>query len=231
MVYEIFLEEQIIDHKSLFNKSPKRAVIEALNNSKPKNRSDLILECKLIIDQIMCKGIDLVLMWIPSHTGIKGNDIVDVVAKQASKKSVLDNDIGFSIYEIYSKLEKTIKDKWKDQYRRESLIRNWNVFEVVENPKISSYLIPLFHRLRVRYYMNHYQKINCICKETLDYNHIFTCDLLIPQFNNLQDLLKKLDLNIQFSPKNLLNINSKYGWVITETFLNDLSKSEIGFFL
>ena len=205
--------------------SDSKSVLESLNNTKSKNRADLIMECKIIIHQIICSGTELVLMWIPSHTGIRGNEKVDLLAKQASSKNMIDYDIGYSLSEIYSKLKDTALDKWKCHYKEESIKRNWNNFDSYVYPNFNSNFHPLFHRLRARYTKFHYQKIDCICNHPLQYNHIFTCSEIIPKCDKLVEVLRKE--KIQPSPENLLTLNSDYGWYISEVFIQCLNKSEI----
>ena len=132
-----------------------KSVLQSFDNTVSKNRFDMQLECKMLIHQIVSKGIDLTLLWIPSHVGIRGNEIVDNEAKLAANKPSIDHDIGFSLTEIYSKLKVDIHKIWADQLREECVERNWIEFDCKEYPIIPQYLQPLFHRFRSCHLHNH----------------------------------------------------------------------------
>lgn len=72
-----------------------------------------------IYSRIKQKGTEVVLIWIPAHKGIMGNERVDKLAKQALKKEIIDTNIisraeGRSIV-----WEKVIKE-WQKQWYQES---------------------------------------------------------------------------------------------------------------
>ena len=206
--------------------SDSKSVLQALNSSVSKNRADLINECKLLIHQIMSKGIDLVLMWVPSHSGIQGNDCVDLEAKKAAEKEMIDFDIGLSLSEIYSKLKISIEKEWSEMYKNCCQERNWIYYEDNSSPPLSCHILPLFYRLRAGYLKYHYNNVTCVCNDLLSFHHIFECNDLIPKFDRLHDILDSLNLNP--TPKILLSKNENVGWKITETFLQSLLNSDVG---
>ena len=203
-----------------------KSVLQSLENDFSKNRCDLLLECKVLIHQILNKGVNLSLLWIPSHVGIHGNEVVDMEAKHAAQKPNIDYDIGFSITEIYSKLKSNIHVKWENQFQGQRSERNWINLKFTEYPQIPNYLQPLFHRLHALHLHNHYRKLKCLCNSDLTFHHIFVCEKLIPTFDQLNEMLK--NLNITPTPQNLLSRNETYNWKLTETFLKCLFNSDIG---
>ena len=206
--------------------SDSKSVLQALNAHQSKNRPNMILECKILIHQILSKGTQLALMWIPSHSGIRGNDFVDKEAKLAAQKDEIDFDIGLSLLEIYSKLKNTIKQEWDNQFECSKVVRNWNDYKRYENPSFAHSLHPLFHRLRTGYTLYHYRQIKCICNENLSCRHIFECNELIPKFETLIQMLGSL--GVSPTPALLLSKHEKFGWKITEVFLRCLISSDIG---
>lgn len=203
-----------------------KSVLESLNNSSSKNRYDLQLECKILIDQIIKKGTDLTLLWIPSHVGITGNDIVDKEAKSAAQKNDIDYDIGLSLSEIYAKLKNKINSDWNIFFHEKCTERNWVKFENYDMPNIAHNLQPLFHRLHACHYQNHYRKLFCVCKEHLSFKHIFDCPQLIPKFDELNKILN--EFNIPPTPQNLLSNNNHNGWKLCEIFLRHILNTDIG---
>ena len=62
-----------------------QAVWHRLQNAKPKPGQILISKVRNLSTQLQTKGIQLRLKWIPSHSGISGNEQVDKAAKQGAR--------------------------------------------------------------------------------------------------------------------------------------------------
>ncbi|XP_076452728.1 uncharacterized protein LOC143288265 [Babylonia areolata] len=60
-----------------------KSSLQALTRGGTDNRRGLQQEILFLAHQIIKKGTDLTLMWLPSHTGILGNDMADKAAKEA----------------------------------------------------------------------------------------------------------------------------------------------------
>jgi len=54
---------------------------------------------------------EITLLWAPSHTGIQGNEVVDRLANEATKKSAVDIDIGIELAEAYSTVDDYCRGK------------------------------------------------------------------------------------------------------------------------
>jgi ribonuclease HI len=76
-----------------------KSALQALQG-KGGGRGGLVLECRLAIDRLITRGSDVALVWIPSHTCIKGNDAADAAAKAASSLRAVTNDIGYTVSEV-----------------------------------------------------------------------------------------------------------------------------------
>eukprot|EP00745_Piridium_sociabile_P031070 TRINITY_DN5151_c0_g2_i3.p1 TRINITY_DN5151_c0_g2~~TRINITY_DN5151_c0_g2_i3.p1 ORF type:complete len:130 (-),score=11.12 TRINITY_DN5151_c0_g2_i3:262-651(-) len=78
-----------------------------------KNRNNLIQEIYILNHQILTKGTDFTIVWIPSHCGIKGNDMADKAAKSAALgETGTPVDVGLSIKEAQSQIKKHMLDTW-----------------------------------------------------------------------------------------------------------------------
>ena len=61
------------------------SAVQALAAGETRNRGDLQAEILFLAHQLLLKGSDVFLMWLPSHTGIRGNELADKEAKETAK--------------------------------------------------------------------------------------------------------------------------------------------------
>ena len=74
-------------NKSILIHTDSKSALHCLHNRNPKENTDLIHKIFILIKKIHGKGGQVIFNWIPSHCGLLQNDIVDQLAKQASKSS------------------------------------------------------------------------------------------------------------------------------------------------
>jgi len=61
-----------------------QAAIRAVNNQSSSSGQHLIKNIVKLVNMLRKKGIEMELRWVPAHIGIKGNEMADVAAKQAT---------------------------------------------------------------------------------------------------------------------------------------------------
>lgn len=96
--------------------SDSKSSLQALARGGTKNRGSFQQEILLLAHQIICKGTDLTLMWLPSHTGIRGNDLADCAARTAARTGT-PVEAGLSVSEIKG------KTRWAAHREREEFLR------------------------------------------------------------------------------------------------------------
>nr|KAG5710279.1 hypothetical protein BaRGS_008995 [Batillaria attramentaria] len=64
--------------------SDSKSSLQALERGGTRNRSDVQSEILFLAHQIITKGTILALMWLPSHSGIRGNELADRAARDAT---------------------------------------------------------------------------------------------------------------------------------------------------
>nr|KAG5710008.1 hypothetical protein BaRGS_030084 [Batillaria attramentaria] len=64
--------------------SDSKSSLQALERGSTRNRSDVQSEILFLAHQIITKGTILALMWLPSHSGIRGNELADRAARDAT---------------------------------------------------------------------------------------------------------------------------------------------------
>ena len=65
--------------------SDSKSALHALAADDTRNRGDLQVESLFLSHQLILKGSDVFLVWLPSHTGIRVNEIADKEAMEAAK--------------------------------------------------------------------------------------------------------------------------------------------------
>ena len=61
-------------------------------------------------------GLSILFVWIPSHLGLKGNELADRLAQAATRNAVVDTELNFEILEYKIKVKKFILEKWQTQW-------------------------------------------------------------------------------------------------------------------
>jgi ribonuclease HI len=93
--------------------SDSLSVLQAIDNKSSGTRPAMLLELLCTLRQLKSLNINIVFIWIPSHVGLKGNEIVDKLAKNAIKHEHIDLNIPFENKEVHPIITKYIVDKWQ----------------------------------------------------------------------------------------------------------------------
>ena len=54
------------------------------------------------------------LVWIPSHLGIRGNEMADKAAQRAISNQMVNLEVKLELKEIYNMITKYVMNKWQD---------------------------------------------------------------------------------------------------------------------
>ena len=60
-------------------------------------------------------GLNIILVWIPAHIGIKGNELADKFAKAAIKRNHIDIKVPLSKKEMKTTIKYKMKERWQKQ--------------------------------------------------------------------------------------------------------------------
>lgn len=55
-------------------------------------------------------------LWIPSHIGIQGNEIIDSLANKGANKHTIEKDIGLETTKMYTAVDQYCRDKWQQEW-------------------------------------------------------------------------------------------------------------------
>ena len=81
-------------------------------------------EILFLAHQLILKGSDVFLMWLPSETGIRGNEIADKEAKEAAKDGTAVN-LEFSLTEIKSATHGTAGKVYEELFKQHCETDGW----------------------------------------------------------------------------------------------------------
>ena len=61
------------------------SALQAIKHSSQSSREDVVKDIVVVCHQLITRGTDIVLQWVPSHVGVPGNESADRAAKQAAR--------------------------------------------------------------------------------------------------------------------------------------------------
>ena len=99
--------------------SDSSSVLTSLQSSKSDSRPDILIEIKQILYRIEMMGITVVFVWVPAHIGVRGNEVVDKVAKEATKCEEIELRINISKMEGKNIIKRKMKEKWQKRWEEE----------------------------------------------------------------------------------------------------------------
>ncbi|KAL8589628.1 hypothetical protein ACOMHN_016012 [Nucella lapillus] len=177
-----------------------KSSLQGLASGRTKNRQEFQAEISFLTHQILYKGTDLTLMWLPSHTGIKGNELADKAAKRATEDGT-HVTLQLSTLEMKNKIRQTANNIRNDTLKTRCTEHGW-VF--IPMPKTSPRLtLPrknqkLLRRIRTGHHRSTSQNITCQCGKEATLQHIFSdCPSLNSSTTKLKDYKQKHSLGTQ----------------------------------
>ena len=99
--------------------SDSSSSLDSLKSNHSDSRQDILLEVKQTLYRILMMGLTIVFLWIPPHIGIRGNEMANKVAKEATKNSCIDLVVSCSKTEIKSIIKQRLKERWQKQWEEE----------------------------------------------------------------------------------------------------------------
>jgi ribonuclease HI len=190
--------------------SDSKSVLQALERGGTKNRSSSQKFVLNLIHKILDKNVDITLMWIPSHSNIRGNDIADRMAKTAANRSSGDiHNIGLSIKEKMSKARQLSKHHQEIYLEKKCESKGWlfvpGLFKCLSKlPRTHQRILNRILTVSFRY---KFFPCNCTCGKKASIEHLIleNCTAL-PYFNSIRTLqrIKNLKLEYFLTPQPVL---------------------------
>jgi ribonuclease HI len=214
-----------------------RASLVALENPNSKERSTILHEIRILISNMILRGSDVALLWVPSHTGIRGNDRVDREAHTAALGIETDPqlDVGLTPGECKTLLDERAWERWARLFAEEAAGVNFPLKSPPEKKcrfPFNGHAAALFHRIRTNAWKYKYVQglPLCLCGAPISPAHmLLECPRRQGETDLVLTLLRDLDLPRDIS--SLLEHNKKCGWNIALLTLNILYRDPQGYLL
>lgn len=176
----------------------------SIRNDSSSSRSGLVDEIRQQCSLLHNRGTSLELAWIPSHVGITGNEIADILAKDGLLLNQVE-EVEYSLSEVKSAISRCINDEWEARLTELDTFRFRLDNRIGSKPVINHpnrTICRLVTRLKLRGDLrdHRFNLRNCVCGEPALAEHLFIhCEQLQESRKPLVDLLKlhKLELNIR----------------------------------
>lgn len=197
------------------------SVAQCIRNTNIETKTfNLVYSCKLNLLNLKCRGYEIIILWIPAHKGILGNERADEIAKQASVDGRLSECVP-EWQNYIPEIAAIIKSEWQIRWTNGDMGRYFHsICPVVSkhswlnvSVNLSRPLNRTINRLASNHYgLNHHlNRINiidspicsrCGAYETADHI-LFTCPHLINR-NPLIQHLVHIKTPIPFEFRNII---------------------------
>jgi ribonuclease HI len=122
------LENNIQENTTIYSDS--LSALQSIQNKKSKTRPNTIIEI-LELNQKLRQSVTIA--WIPSHSGIRGNEVADLLAKTSLNHPAINLKIKHEAYETHSLIYYFIKKKWDSHFKNSNTCK----FNKIIQPQIS----------------------------------------------------------------------------------------------
>jgi ribonuclease HI len=126
------------------------------------------------------KHIKIQIVWVPSHIGIPGNEIIDQHTKTATTQQIVTNPPS-DLIDIKQKIDTYITEQWQIQYNNSTKAQTYKLYEPIVNTKLKS-ILQVNRNLQRKITR---LKIGRCCLNAYQYQNGFHVDGLCPHCNNI----------------------------------------------
>ncbi|XP_048015377.1 uncharacterized protein LOC125247880 [Megalobrama amblycephala] len=118
--------------------SDSSSSLMSLESGQSESRSDVLIEILQTLYRIQMMGLEVSFCWVPAHIGVKGNELADECAKEATGKSDIDIKVNYSKAEMKFLIKQHVKNRWQKQWVDERTGRwLYNIQRIVGKGRIT----------------------------------------------------------------------------------------------
>jgi len=112
-----------------------------MSSGKSISRPNFLTE---IFDLIRIYNININFIWLPSHIGLKGNELADRLANLAISGNYIYIDIGLELSEAYDLVDRYVSGKWQHNLENEATGSHYRLIQ--RNVSTKKILHPSRHK-------------------------------------------------------------------------------------
>lgn len=183
------------------------------------SKNNIIQEIRAILSKIANNNIEF--MWIPSHLNIRGNDMVDQMAKDALKNDV-DSSACFHYGDYRGPIKKYLHDLWNDLWTNENQTKLYIVQDHIPHkyfqPALPKTDLIKLNRLKIghclithKYLIERSSPPQCECGQILSIYHIFN------------ECRKYEDIKIKYKIKDIKCLSNEREFYNIKNFLTEIN--------
>jgi len=91
-------------------------VVRALSSIGSTPVSDMMYSVQRGIHRMTMEGLNIVVVWLPGHAGVDGNEEADALARRALSHPQIDHKIDLTIHDYIHKIQNYIIHKWQQTW-------------------------------------------------------------------------------------------------------------------
>ena len=162
--------------------SDSRSALSSIRSDSTSAREDLVLEIGTVVHQLITRGTEVRLQWVPAHVYLSGNEMADRAAKRGARRlesQTLQLKLGLA--DIYSKLSRRVWRKREEDFRAQATAKEWldpspPSRDGVFFPGVPTYLARIMYRLRMDCWRTMFLPKSCACGGAISFHHVlFNC--------------------------------------------------------
>lgn len=215
--------------------SDSMSALSSIKTDGKNSREDLVKEIQTIIHQIIEKGTNVTLQWVPAHCNIRGNELADRAAKAAAGGRDAEKiKIPLGYADIKARLCRAVWKQWTEEFAaipvRNLYDKSVPTWDGVMFPSLPTHVARIAHRLHLGIWKTMFIPKKCICDQFVSFYHvIFKCPKQAEHFKPLVDILNHSQL--QLSLESLASRHCRLGWDVLTKAAKLVYKCESASFL
>ena len=201
--------------------SDSKSSLEAIESDGSSKREDLVHATVNLLSELKKKKTNVTLQWIPSHVGIRGNELADKAAGEAARgMGSIELSLPLAYNDVKIKIKSILWKKWKTQFKKITEERNpLDPSIPIPGGRLDPSLPPVVARLKNRLTMNawrtRFSNLRCACGHEFTPEHVLLkCAAF---YDNMKTLREKVGAD-----KTMPDIIRNNEWLLeaTKSILN-----------